>query len=217
MRNKNYSLMIAGVGGQGTVLAAHIVAEVALEGGYKVKVAESYGGAMRGGDVYSLVRFGEAIESPMITEDSLDVLVGFEPIEALRQGVQFLSPTGEAIVNTVPIMSADINLGLSEYPGIERIVGSLQQLCRRVVAFDGTVAAKEAGSSRSLNIVMIGALAESKLLPISVETFEGAIAKRVPKGTEEANLKAFHAGRRAYQTLTEPSLRRLRKQSTAES
>jgi indolepyruvate ferredoxin oxidoreductase beta subunit len=203
MTAKNYSLMIAGVGGQGNVLAAHIVAEVALEGGYKVKVAESYGGAMRGGDVFSLVRFGDAIDTPMITDDSLDVLVGFEPIEALRQGVQFLSPTGEAIVNTVPIMSADINLGLSEYPGIERIVGSLQQLCRRVIAFDGTAAAKEAGSPRSLNIAMTGALAESRLLPISIETFQNAISKRVPKGTEEANFRAFHAGRRAYRSASQ--------------
>ena len=200
MTEKSYSLIIAGVGGQGNVLASNIVAEVALGDGYKVRVAETYGGAMRGGAVFSLVRFGEGIESPMIYEDSLDVLVGLEPTEALRQGVQYLSPNGEAIINTVPIMSADVNLGLAEYPGTEKIIESLRQLCRKVTSFDATAAARKAGSPRSLNMVMIGALAESKLLPFSSETFEQAILKRVPKGTEGANLGAFNAGRTAYKT-----------------
>lgn len=198
MTGESYNVIIAGVGGQGNVLAAHIIAEVALEDGYDVRVAETYGGAMRGGSVFSLVKFGKAVGSPMISEDSLDALVGLEPVEALRQGVQYLAPSGEAIVNTVSIMSPDVNLGLAKNPDTQKIVESLEQLCRRVTAFDGTAAARKAGSPRSLNIVMTGALAESKLLPFSCETFEEAIRKRVPKGTEEANLKAFHAGRDAY-------------------
>ena len=198
MIGKSYDIIIAGVGGQGNVLAADILAEVALENGYSVRVAETYGGAVRGGSVFSLVRFGKELGSPMIFEDSLNALIGLEPSEALRQGVQYLSPTGEAIINTVPIMSPDVNLGLAKYPGTQKIIGSLRQLCKKVTAFDGTAAARKAGSPRSLNVVMTGALAESKLLPFSCETFEEAIRKRVPKGTEEKNLKAFHAGREAY-------------------
>ena len=89
-------------------------------------------------------------------------------------------------------MSPDVNLGLAKYPGTRKIIESLRQLCKKVTASDGTAAARNAGSLRSLNRVM-GAFADSKLLPFSCETFEETIRKRVPKGTEEKNLKAFHA------------------------
>jgi indolepyruvate ferredoxin oxidoreductase beta subunit len=188
-------LIIAGVGGQGNILASHIIAEAALEGGYGVTLAETYGGAMRGGSVFSLVKVGRDRFSPLIFEDSLDVLIGLEPLEALRLGSHYLSPTGTALVNSRSIVPLDVKIGQAKYPNVPDIIEFLNRLCKEVICFDANVLAEEAGDVRAVNVVMVGAFAEKNLLPISVEELKKATLKLVPKGTEEINLKAFELGR----------------------
>src|SRR3990170_1844510 len=99
-KTKDLNLIVAGVGGQGSVLASHIVADAAVRAGLKARVGETFGAAMRGGAVSSHIRIGEDVQGPLVAEDKLDILIALEPLEGLRIGVKYLSPTGIAILNT---------------------------------------------------------------------------------------------------------------------
>jgi len=197
LKVKEFNLIIAGVGGQGSVLASRIVADAAIMEGYKVRVGETFGAAQRGGAVASHVRIGTKVYGPLIPEDGLDALVGLEPLEALRVGVKYLSPKAIAVVNTRKWFPVDVNVGRAKYPSLEDIENSLKKLCEKVIMIDGTKIAEEAGDARSLNIVMLGSLAAAIKLPFKLESLRKAILGRVPKGTEEINLKAFDLGYKA--------------------
>ena len=191
---KELNLIVGGVGGQGSVLASHIVADAAVRAGLKARVGETFGAAMRGGAVSSHIRIGEDVQGPLVADDKLDVLIALEPLEGLRIGVKYLSPTGIAILNTKPVPSIDINIGKATYPDISTIVSSLERLCKKVVAIDATELSIKSGSARTLNILMLGMAAATELLPFPIEVLKETIKERVPKGTEELNMKAFDVG-----------------------
>jgi indolepyruvate ferredoxin oxidoreductase beta subunit len=194
LKVEEFNLIIAGVGGQGSVLASRMVADAAIMEGYRVRVGETFGAAQRGGAVASHVRIGTKVYGPLVPEDGLDALVGLEPLEALRVGVRYLSPQAVAIVNTRKWFPIDVNVGRAKYPSLEEIEDSLKKLCNKVIMVDATRIAEEAGSARSLNVVMLGSLAAAVKLPFKLESLKKAIMGRVPKGTEELNLKAFELG-----------------------
>ncbi len=186
-----FNALIAGVGGQGNMLAARIVADAALGLGYQVRMAETFGGAQRGGAVFSLVRIGTAIRSPTIAEDELQTLIGLEPIEAIRHGVEYLSPDGKALINTTPVMPVDVNVGRVAYPPLENIIDDLKHLCKAVYAFDGTGLAIKAGEARSMNICMIAVASGLGLLPIEPLPLKNAMFGRLKKSVHDVNSKAF--------------------------
>lgn len=190
---KEFNVLIAGVGGQGNLLSSEIIARAAVREGFKVRVADVFGAAQRGGSVLSHIRMGEEVYSPVIPQGGADVLLGFEPVECLRAS-GLLSPSCIAIINTRPIYPRDVSIGESSYPNICEIASLLQKLTKRLIHRDFIKLAEKAGSSKTLNVVMVGSLAGLELLPVRKEMFLEVIAESVPRTTENINIRAFKLG-----------------------
>lgn len=189
-----FNLIVAGVGGQGSVLASHIIAEAAVSVGLKVRVGETFGAAQRGGKVHSHVRMGEDVYGPLCPRTSLDVLVGLEPNEALRLAVDYSTKDTLIITNTKPVPSMDSNIGADSYAEVEDIVEGLRRLSKEVVLIDATDLAVEAGNERTMNVVLLGALCATELLPYEPDALRRAVSERVPPRTVEVNMRAFEMG-----------------------
>ena len=160
-----FNLIVTGVGGQGSVLASHIVAEAAVAQGLKTRVGETFGAAQRGGKVHSHVRIGEDVYGPLCPTESLDVLLGLEPNETLRLAIDYAGPDTLIITNTRPVPSMDANIGMDTYPEIKAVIAGLKKLSSKVIGFDATEIAVEAGNARTMNVVLLGALAATGKLP----------------------------------------------------
>ena len=191
---QEFNLILAGVGGQGSVLASHIIAEAAVAQGYKVRVGETFGAAQRGGKVHSHVRIGDDVYGPLCPEESLDVLVGLEPNETLRLAVKYAGSNTFIITNTRPVPSMDVNIGADTYPDIDNIIECLQKLSKTVLAFDATELAVKAQNKRTMNVVLLGALAATGRLPYKAAHLRRVIMEAVPPKTVDANMKAFDLG-----------------------
>ncbi len=187
---KTTSVFITGVGGQGTILASELLSEIACASGYDVKKSEIHGMAQRGGSVVSAVRFGEKVYSPLLTPGEADILLAFEPLEALRT-LHFIKADGKVIVNSRPVMPVTVSSGAAKYP--EDIFQKIRDIVPDVLVIDGLKLAKQAGTSRAVNVVLLGAL--SKFLPFTIEKWYDVIKKAVPSKFLESNLKAFDLGR----------------------
>jgi indolepyruvate ferredoxin oxidoreductase beta subunit len=191
---REFNLIVAGVGGQGSVLASHIVADVAVTQGMKTRVGDTFGAAQRGGKVHSHVRIGEDVYSPLCPEESLDVLLGLEPNETIRLAVRYAGPKTFIVMNTRPVPSIDVNIGADKYSPVEEIVEGLKKLSEMVIAFDATELAIQSGNQRTMNVVLLGALASTDRLPYEAEALKEGIREHVPPRTIDANLKAFSLG-----------------------
>lgn len=191
---KEASLVIAGVGGQGSIRASHIVAIAAIEDGLHARVGETFGAAMRGGSVASHVRIGEEIYSPLNPENGAEIILALEPMEGLRNAVKFLSKDGLFLTNTETWIPYDVNIGMAEYPPVDKIKKAVKKSGAEVIDFDATSLAQEAGNIRTMNVVMLGALDKTGKLPIKTKTLKKTIKENVPKGTEDVNMEAFKLG-----------------------
>ncbi|MDH7486305.1 MAG: indolepyruvate oxidoreductase subunit beta [Anaerolineae bacterium] len=192
MREINF--LLAGVGGQGTILASDVLAQVGVRVGYEAKKAEVHGMAQRGGSVVSHVRWGEKVYSPLTAKGEVDILVAFEKLEALRT-VEFLRPGGTVLVNDQAIIPITVTSGGAEYPDDERIRAVLAQVTDDVRWVDGIAIAGELGNARVANVVLLGAL--SALLDVPESIWLEVIEQRVPARTVDLNRQAFHRGRQA--------------------
>lgn len=188
------SLVIAGVGGQGSILASHMVAMAAIREGLRARVGETFGAAMRGGAVASHVCIGPNVNAPLVPKDGAEVILALEPLEGLRNVVKFLKKGGLLITNTRPWLPVDVNIGRAKYPSMGDIKGGVEKLGGRFVEIDATKLAQEAGNVRTMNAVMLGALAATGKLPVSVDTLKEVIKENVPPKTIEVNIHAFEAG-----------------------
>ena len=186
---KNTSLMIVGVGGQGTLLASKLLGKLLVGEGYDVKVSEVHGMSQRGGSVVTYVRYGDKVYSPVITEGEADYIVSFEKIEAARY-VSCLKKGGIIIVNTQEIDPMPVIIGNAAYPS--DVLGELENSGVSLDAFDALSIAEEAGSAKAVNIALMGRLA--KYLDISKEKWINAIETTIPEKFKELNLKAFELG-----------------------
>ena len=185
------SVLIAGVGGQGTVLASKLLATAAAEAGFDVRQSEVHGMSQRGGDVTSHVRFGPNVFSPLISTGEADFILAFEKLEALRN-IHLLKKGGLAIVNDKKIIPMSVSAGLAEYP--KDINEKLKSKPIDLIMFDAdTIAIKDVGNIRTVNVILMGVL--SHYLPIDEEIWLNVIKENVPKKAVEANLKAFKIGR----------------------
>lgn len=184
------NIMIVGVGGQGSLLASKLLGHLLLTEGYDVKVSEVHGMSQRGGSVVTYVRFGEKVYSPIIDKGEADFIVSFEKLEAARY-VQYLKKDGRIVVNTQEIDPMPVIIGAAQYP--ENLVEKMEALDIQVDAMDCLSLANEAGSSKAVNIVLLGRL--SKYFDIPLEKWEKAIEECVPAKFVELNRKAFHLGR----------------------
>ncbi len=197
MARDEYYVMVAGVGGQGTVLLSRIIGDAALMKGYHVRIGETFGAAMRGGSVHSHIRIGKEVLSPLLLEDEADALLAIEPLEGLRRAVVYLKPGGVAVLNTRKIFPIDVNFGVARYPKIEEIIEAFNKLGAVFVYGDFTKLAEKAGTSRATNVAVLGAYArliEGTDAPFDKETLIEAVKGRVPSKWLEANLKAFESG-----------------------
>ena len=183
------NIMIVGVGGQGSLLASKLLGRLLVDEGYDVKVSEVHGMSQRGGSVVTYVRFGEKVYSPIIDEGEADYIVSFEKIEAARW-LPCLKKGGKVIVNTQQIDPMPVIIGAAEYP-----VDALDKIAEQgafVDALDALALAQDAGSSKAVNIVLMGRAA--KYFDIPKEKWIAAIEKTVSPIFIELNIKAFELG-----------------------
>lgn len=192
MARKGFDFVVAGVGGQGTVVASDILSEVGVLSGYDVKKSDILGLAVRGGSVLSHVRWAEKVHAPVVEEGGADYLVGFEWLETLRR-ISYIHPRGTVVVNACRLDPITVSSGEAAYPSVEEIVGLLKQASSAVYVIPGLQTALELGNARVLNIVVMGAL--SKLLGVEERLWHDSIRKRVPEKVLDLNLEAFHRGR----------------------
>ena len=184
------NVFLAGVGGQGILLASEILCEAFLSSGYDVKKSEVHGMAQRGGAVTTHLRFGRKVFSPLIEPGTADLLVAFEKMEALRF-VHFLAPQGIVVANAQEIMPPSVATGREAYPaGVEE---RLRKATPNVFVVDALAAALALHEVRAVNIVMVGAA--SRFLPLSEEACMEALRARLPGRLVAVNAGAFRAGR----------------------
>ncbi len=188
--NMTTNIMIVGVGGQGSLLASKLLGHLLLTQGYDVKVSEVHGMSQRGGSVVTYVRFGEKVYSPIIDKGQADFIVSFEKLEAARY-VDYLGPEGRIVLNTQEIDPMPVITGAASYP--EDLIAKMENLGIRVDAMDCLALAEQAGSSKAVNIVLMGRL--SRYFDIPLEKWEKAIEDCVPAKFLELNKKAFALGR----------------------
>ena len=186
------NIMIVGVGGQGSLLASKLLGQILLSAGYDVKVSEVHGMSQRGGSVVTYVRFGDKVYSPVIDKGEADYIVSFELLEAARY-VEFLKPGGHIVVNTQQIDPMPVITVNAAYP--ENHIEKMQQSGAEVDAFDALAVANEAGSSKAVNIALMGRL--SRHFDFTEEEWEAALIQCVPERFAELNKKAFALGRNA--------------------
>ena len=190
METKN--VMIVGVGGQGSLLASKLLGRVLLEQGYDVKVSEVHGMSQRGGSVVTYVRYGDRVASPVIDKGEADFIVSFELLEAARW-VSFLRPGGQIVTSTQQIDPMPVVTGAAQYP--ENLVEKMRAAGAKVDALDCLALAKQAGSSKAVNIVLMGRLSHYFDLP--QEAWQKAMEAIVPAKFLEMNKKAFELGKNA--------------------
>ena len=193
MSNSVKNIMIVGVGGQGTLLASKMLGYVLMHQGYDVKVSEVHGMSQRGGSVVTYVRFGKKVYSPVIDKGEADYILSFEKLEAERW-IEYLKVGGQIITNTQEVDPMPVITGAAEYPA--DIVKKLEEAGAKVDAKDFLSIAEEAGSSKAVNIVLMGRLSEY-FDDIPYEEWSAAIDAIVPEKFRELNHKAFDLGRQA--------------------
>ena len=186
---KTTSLMIVGVGGQGTLLASKLLGRLLVSEGYDVKVSEVHGMSQRGGSVVTYVRFGEKVYAPIVERGEADYIISFEKAEAARW-LPFLKKGGKMIVNTQQIDPMPVIIGAAEYP--ENVIEEMIALGVDIDAIDALTPALEAGSAKAVNIVLMGRLARHFDIPR--EKWTAAIEQSVAPKFVEMNEKAFALG-----------------------
>ena len=182
------NIMIVGVGGQGTLLTSRILGNLAIHGGYDLKLPEVHDMAQRGGSVVTFVRYGEQVAEPIVEEGCADVLIAFERLEALRY-LHFLKKDGVVIVNDWRIDPITVVTGAAEYP--ENILETLQA-ARKTVVVEATKTALEMGAPKAFNVVVLGAAA--RYMGFEKDDWVKVLEATVPPKTVEVNRRAFEAG-----------------------
>jgi len=185
-------LIIVAVGGQGNLLASSVLGQAALLAGIPVHMSEIHGMAQRGGVVESAMVFGKA-RSPIISDGEADVLVGFEPLETLRS-LKRCSARSVAVTNLAPLAPFTVAIGQGTYPDVEALQALIRQKTRRLIAMDAAALAAEAGNPRALNMVLLGALIQTGVLPMTADHVQSAMRTHTKKAFLESNLKAFDLG-----------------------
>ena len=189
------SIMIVGVGGQGTLLASRILGHAIVSQGYDVKVSEVHGMSQRGGSVVTYVRYGGRVDSQIVDKGQADVVLSFEQLEAARY-LTYLKPNGTLLTNTQQIDPMPVVTGAAVYP--QNLIEKMKAAGVRILALDALTLAKKAGSVKAINVVLLGVL--SNYMPFSEDIWKEAISACVPPRFLEVNQKAFALGR-AYQEV----------------
>jgi indolepyruvate ferredoxin oxidoreductase beta subunit len=187
------NVAIAGVGGQGVLTLAEVLAKAATFDGHNVRVGEIHGMAQRGGHVLCTVRIGDGAKGPIIDPGMAHLLVGFEPIETLRE-IQLIAPDGCVLMNSHILTPVAVSMSQAEYPSHDTIVDAMGKFTTRIVEFNAAELAEKAGSAYSLNMVMFGAAVGTGLIPVSQDSALDSIRNAIPGKLQEMNTAAFNLG-----------------------
>jgi indolepyruvate ferredoxin oxidoreductase beta subunit len=200
MEKDPLNLIITGVGGQGNILASQITATAAIRDGFFVSIGETYGASQRGGSVMSHVRFSQEFQyGPLIPSGEADIILGFEPLETLRVLVEYGHEDTDVIFNPRPNYPIGVLTGQFSYPDLDGLMGDIRELARSARAVKATELASDLGAMVAQNVVMVGALAGSGLIPVSGKNYEEIITELFEaEDKREFNLKAFKAGIKGY-------------------
>ncbi|WP_457553019.1 indolepyruvate oxidoreductase subunit beta [Desulfobacula sp.] len=195
LRCDPYNLIIAGVGGQGNVLASRVVGDMMIHQGYRVTIGETFGASQRGGSVMSHLRISARGGcSPQMPKGKAHMVVALEPMEAIRVLGDYGNPDVKVLCNTRPIQSVGVICGDQVYPEPEKIIEWIKALSADAKFFDTTKEALDLGNPIFGNIMAVGALAATNELPMSLKAFEQVISKKIPAGKVAVNLKAYEVG-----------------------
>lgn len=186
------NVLLTGVGGQGTILAAKMLTIGLMEHGYDVKMSEIHGMSQRGGDVISQVRYGEKVLSPIIEKGSADMIVAFEKMEALRT-LPYLRSEGTVVVNDYEIPSMTVSSGLEKYA--KDVIEEIQKSANKVFAFDATKMARELGNAKATNVILLGTII--KIMGLEDIDWEQIIRNNVKEKFIDLNLDALKVGMEA--------------------
>ena len=184
--------LLCGVGGQGVVLASKLIAYAAMEKGLNVRTSETIGMSQRGGSVVTHVRMGETVHSPMIPKGTADVIMAFEPAEAVRN-LSYLKEGGVMVVDKKAVKPVTATLSQNKYDGQKELL-YLQENVKNLYIVDGDAICEEAGSSKVLNVVLLGVALGSGVLDIQLEEMKEEIKKHVKPQFVEMNIKALGLG-----------------------
>lgn len=190
---KVLNIVIAGVGGQGVLTLAEILSRAALSEGHNVRVGEIHGMAQRGGHVVCTVRIGPDAYGPIVDIGTAHLIVGFEPAETLRE-IQLVRPDGYVLLNTHIQYPVAVSMGNAEYPDHAEIRNSLEEFAKEVFEFNAMELAEQAGSPRAMNMVMMGAILGTGLIPLSKDNALKTVASYFPGRFESINTQAFMSG-----------------------
>ena len=189
------NVIITGVGGQGNILASHILATAAIADGFHTTIGETYGQSQRGGAVMSHVRLSKGLQfGPLIPEGGADIIVGLEPMETLRVAAMYANPSTKIIVNPRPNYPLMVLYGAAEYPEVSELLERLREMAEAVKVVESTELAKEAGEAMASNVVMVGALAGSGWIPVPIDTFTSVLKEVIPPKVLAVNQQAFKLG-----------------------
>lgn len=191
--DESLNVVLVGVGGQGTLLAAKILGEAGLKAGVNVVASEIHGMAQRGGVVTSMVRFGN-VWSPLVSDGDADVILGTEPVEAYR-AIRKISKKTTVIASVNPIHPFTVSIGKEEYPDIEEMFAHLEEISNGLIKVDAESLAEKAGSKIAANIVLLGALAGTGLLPFDDKFLIEAVKENVPQRAVDLNMTAYELGK----------------------
>ncbi len=198
-----WNMIIAGVGGQGNVLASQILGQMLVTEDFYVTIGETYGLSQRGGSVMSHLRISRKDQfSPLIPKGTCDFVMGLEPIEALRVLQQFGNPNVQLLINTRPIYPMDVIAGNATYPEVDTVLEKIHKLSQKVWTINATEIALEMGDPIFSNMVMIGAFSDLELLPVNRPGFQEVIEDVLPAKKLTSNLDAFDRGREAIKEHT---------------
>jgi indolepyruvate ferredoxin oxidoreductase beta subunit len=196
MKDKDpLNIIITGVGGQGNVLLSQLAGKALVRNGYHATIGETYGASQRGGAVMSHLRVSrEKQYGPLIAQGQADIVLGLEPLETMRVLAQYGNPDVIVVSNSRPIFPPAVSSGDAEYPTPEQIGGALEQLSRKAWLVDATDIALEMGAPILANIIMMGALVGTGMLPLGPESFERELAESLKRDRLDINIKAFRRG-----------------------
>jgi indolepyruvate ferredoxin oxidoreductase beta subunit len=189
---KTTRLIIVAVGGQGNLLASSVLGEAALMADIPLQMSEIHGMAQRGGVVESALIFGNA-RSTIIADGEADILVGFEPAETLR-ALNKCNTGTVVITNLAPLMPFTVNIGKGVYPDLKQLQNLIRAKTAKLIAFNAAKLAEDAGNPLAVNMVLLGALIQTGVLPLETEQVKEAMQRKTKPAFLDSNLKAFELG-----------------------
>ena len=187
-----FNILVAGVGGQGNLVCGRVLAEASVRSGLRPVVGDTFGASRRGGSVLTHLRIGKTDWAPLIPKGEVDILLGLEPLEALRAAVEFAGDRTVAIISQTKIPTVDVNTEKNEYPSLQKIIDSLNKLCKQVIVLDAEETLTRIGSMKMLNSYILGAMGVLTQSPLPLKIIQESLQSIF--GPSSANIVAFDEG-----------------------